>query len=315
MVCCTIEDMKVSARRVVFTSFFINILDVTFNLLAAIITGSVVMLSEALHGAADLTTTAFLIVGLKKSQQPVDARHPFGHGKEMFFWTLIAGLLMFVLMAGLTLYFGWQRFFNPQPLENIWVAYILLIFGVISNSYTFSLSFRRLLGERSPRRVWRIFIQTSLIETKATFILDLMGTTSAALGLLALVVFGLTGDLRLDGLGAIIIGLALGFLAFSLLLSVKDLLIGRSASAEVEREIKEATLEIPGVEDVLDLRTMLVGPEKLLVNIEVHLTDKFTTDEIERLIDRIKENVREEVPTVQHIQVELETPDEELAKK
>lgn len=307
--------MQVSARRVVFTSFFINILDVTFNLLAAIITGSVVMLSEALHGASDLASTVFLALGVTRSQRPADKLHPFGHGREMFFWSLLAALLMATVMAGLTLIFGWQRLKNPQLLEHIWVAYGLLFFGLVSNSYTFSLSFRRLLGDKSPRRIWRVFLDTSLVETKATFILDLMGTVSAALGFLALLTFGLTGDLRFDGLGAILIGVVLATLAISLLLSVKDLLIGRSASAEAEEKIKKAALEIPEVEEVLDLRTMLIGPEKLLVNMEVHLIDKLQTGEIERLIDRIKENVREEVPTVQHIQVELETPDEELAKK
>lgn len=132
---------------------------------------------------------------------------------------------------------------------------------------------------------------------------------------LSLLFYGISGNLRFDGLGAVLIGIMLASLAFSLLLTVRDLLIGRTASPDTEAKIRRATLEIPQVEEVLDLRTMLAGPERLLVNMEVHIKDKLTTDEIERLVDKIKENVRADVPTVQHIQVELETPDEELAKK
>lgn len=307
--------MQISAKRVVFTSFLINILDVALNLGAAVITGSVVMLSEALHGASDLLTTVFLMIGVKRAEQPADRLHPFGHGREMFFWSLLSALLMATLMAGLTLYFGWQRLRHPEPLEHIWVAYGLLFFGLVSNTYTFSLSFRRLLGDRSPHRIWRIFLDTSLVETKATFILDLMGASSAALGLVALLTFGFTADPRFDGLGAVLIGVVLAVLAFSLLLSVKDLLIGQSAPREVEEKIRDSVLTNKGVEGVLDLRTMLVGPERFLVNLEIHITDRLTTNEIEKLVDEIKEKVRQAVPTAQHIQIEIETPDEELAKK
>lgn len=293
----------------------VDILDVLLNVVVFLLTGSVVMVAEALEGLADLVSSGLLLIGLRRAKRIPDSTHPFGYGRELYFWTLIAALFMFVFTSGLSIYFGWQRLSHPEPIENLQLAYVVLTFAILTNGYAFSLSFRRLLGERNPAHVWRIFIRTTLVETKTTFVLDLMGTTAAVLGLFSLALFGFTGDLRFDGLGAIIIGVVLAILAFSLLLTIKDLLIGIGASEEVQKQIKKAALEVKGVEGVLDLRTMLVGPEKLLVNIEVHLVDKLTTAEIEKLVDKIKENVGEAVPTVQHIQVELETPDEELARK
>lgn len=316
MVCCIVRKlMQITAKRVILTSFFVDILDVILNVAVAILSGSVVMVAQALEGGADLASSGLLLVGLERSEQPPDKRHPFGYGRELYFWTMLAALLMFTLTAGLSFYFGWQRFFSPQPIENLFLTYFVLSLSIFTNGYSFSLSTRRLVGQKDLGRIWRIFFHTGLVETKATFILDLMGTLASILGLIALAIFGITGDLRFDGLGAMVIGVMLAVLSYFLMLGVKDLVVGRSAPAEVEGQIRQAAVEVKGVKEVLDLRTMLIGPERLLVNLEVHMEHKLSTKEIEALIDKVKERVKEKVPTVQHIQVELETPDEELAKK
>lgn len=299
---------QITAKRVVITSFLVDVLDVVLNIAIAVITGSVVMIAEALQGFADLISAGLLFVGLQRSGRPADKLYPFGYGKELYFWTLLSALIMFTLAASFSFYFGYQRFLSPQPIEHLYLGYLALTIAVFSNGYSFSLSFRRLLGDKSPRQIWNIFFKSALVETKATFILDLMGTTVAVLGLTSLVIFGLTGNLRFDGLGAMMIGVTLAILSFFLLIGVKDLIVGRGASAETEDKIKQAVLDIPEVKEVLDLRTMHLGTDKLLVNLEVHVQDKLTTDEIEKLIDKMKDRVQMEVPTVNHIQVELETP-------
>lgn len=306
------EQRKISARRVVLTSFLVDISDVVLNLTIAILSGSVIMLSQVLQGVSDLAASGLLIIGVKRSSRPATRKLPFGYGKELFFWTLLASLVMFSLTAMLSFYLGWQRFISPEPLENISLAYAVLSVGVFTNGYSFSLSFRRLLGGKSPKRIWQVFFQSTLVETKATFALDLMGTLAALIGLASLLVFGITGNLRFDGLGAMLIGIMLAILALSLLIAVKDLLVGQAASPEIEKKIKEAVLEVPGVEEVLDLRTMIIGSERILVNIEVHLIESLTTSQIEKIIDKIKQNIQEDVSSAKNIQVELETPDEEL---
>lgn len=306
---------EISSKRVVITSFLVDISDVVLNVLVAIFSGSIVMLTQALQGASDLVASGLLVVGVKRSERPADRAHPFGYGRELYFWTLLAGLMMFTITAGLSFYLGWQRFINPKPIKNLIFAYAVLLIGITTNTYAFSLSFRRLLGKRDPARIWSIFCGSALVATKATLILDLMGALAGLFGLVALLVFGITGDLRFDGLGAMIIGVVLAILALFLLLGVKDLVVGRSAPIAVEERIRKAALAKKGVQRVLDLRTMLIGADRILVNLEVHIQDELTTREIERLTDEIKSHIRSEVKSVHHIQVELETPDSETRKR
>lgn len=298
----------ITARKVLITSFLVDLLDVVLNLVIAVLTGSVVMIAEALQGGADLLAAGFLIIGLARSNAPPDKLHPFGHGRELYFWTLLSSLVMLTITASFSFYLGLQRFLEPEKIENLYLAYLVLMIAILTNGYALSLSFKRLTKGHSPYSILSRFFRTSYIETKTAFILDLMGSSSAFLGLVALIIYGLTGNLRFDGIGAMLIGTSLAGLSFLLLLNIKEFLIGKSASSKTESKIRRAALKTPEVKEVLDLKTLHIGPEKLLINMEVHLEDDLTTDQIEKLIDKIKSQVQKEVPQVHHIQVELETP-------
>lgn len=302
---------RISSSRVVFVSFLVDILDVVLSLALAILSGSVVMLSQVLEGVADLISSGLLLVGLARSGQKADRDHPFGFGRELYFWALLSAIIMFAITATLSILFGWQRFIHPQVLHSIPLALLVLGITVITNGYAFYLSLKRLLRNRSIGQVARIFLRSSLIETKTTFTLDLMGVSASVLGIVTLVIYKITGDYRYDGLGAILIGVVLAIFSFILLLGVVDLIIGRSASVEVESRIRSAALRTPQVHKVLGLKTLHIGPERLLVNLDVHLRHNLTTKDIENLITKIKEDVKKEVPEVKHIQVELETPFED----
>lgn len=299
---------RVSSNLVVLVSFTVDLLDIVLSLGAAILSGSVVMLAQVLEGVSDLISSGLLLVGLSRSKQKADRDHPFGFGRELYFWALLSGIVMFAVTASLSIYFGYDRFLHPHQISNINLALIVLAVTILTNGFAFYLSLKRLLRNRNFLQVIRIFLNSSLIETKATFVLDLMGVTASVLGILALLIYQITGDLRFDGLGAILMGVVLALLAFILLLGIVDLIVGRSASLETEEKIKEAALKTPQVHEVLGIKTLHIGPERLLVNLDVHLKHNLTTVEIEGLIDKIKEDIRKEVPEVKHIQVELETP-------
>jgi divalent metal cation (Fe/Co/Zn/Cd) transporter len=147
------------------------------------------------------------------------------------------------------------------------------------------------------------------VTTKNALVLDLMGTTAAGSGLVSLLLYQSVGETRFDGVGAMVIGVTTAILALVLIIGVKGFLIGKRAAPQIEEKIKKAVLTVPQVNEILDLRTMQIGPDKLLVNIEVNLQDQLTTDELETLIDKIKKRVHEKVPSIQHVQVELETPE------
>ena len=297
--------MRIPAKTVVLTSFYVDLADVLLSLLVTLLSGSVIMLSQVLQGVADLSASLFLVIGLHRARRPADKAHPFGHGKEMYFWALLAAFIMLFFTAGLSLYFGWRRLLSPEPLQNLPLAYGVLTLTALTNGYSFSLSFRRLLRHWHPKNIWPIFFRSSLVETKATFILDLMATLASLLGLLALVLYRTSGDLRFDGLGAIVIGLSLFVLSFFLLIGVQDLIIGRSAAPELVEKIAEVALSVPGVKSVTEIKTVYIGPESLLVNVDVSLEKNLMTPEIEGIIRAVKEALKARVERISETQVEI----------
>lgn len=306
---------KISDLRVVATSFLVSISDVVLNFTVAFFTGSTVMLSQGLQGLSDLITGGILFIGVKRSKRKADQMYHFGYGREVFFWVLMAGILMFLGTGGLSVYFGWQQFTDPGPVENIWLAFVMLVFGLCTNSYAFSLSLRRLHKLRPGVSWWHQLLSSSVVETKATFLIDLLGASAALLGLIALATYVVTGNPSFDGLGSLAIGISMMLVASLLIRDVRDLIIGKAVEPEVIERIIGAAQSVHSVKSVLDIRTMYLGSEKILVILEVHVRDGLETDEIEMIIDNVKEVVQQNVPEAHHIQVEVETPDREIARR
>lgn len=303
---------KISDVRVVATSVLVSIFDVVLNLIVAAITGSTVMLSQALQGLSDLITGAVLYLGVHRSRRVADMRFQFGYGREVFFWVLIAGIIMFAGTGSASVYFGYQQIVNPDPVETVWLAFAMLAVGFTMNMYAFRLSLRRMKeqGALHQRSWWRHLLASSIVETKATFTIDFLGTSAAVLGFMALGVYALTGNAQFDGIGSVVIGLTMMGAAIMLVRDVRDLIVGKSVDQETSNKIIAAATQIEGVNEVLDLRTMYLGSAKLLVIIEVHVQDNLDTDTIELITDRVKDRVKKLVPVVHHIQVEVETPDD-----
>ena len=303
---------KISDVRVVATSFTVSIIDVVFNFVVAIFTGSTVMLAQALQGMSDLITGGILYFGVKRSKRKATSLYQFGYGREVFFWVLMAGILMFIGTGGLSFYFGWQQFTNPHPIENVGLAFAMLLIGITANAYALSLSVHRLKYLYKGFSWWHQLRHSSAAETKATFLIDILGTSSAIFGFVALVVFVLTNNPQFDGLGSLVIGLSMMGMSMLLLRDVRDFIVGRAVEPHIAERIIGAAQSVKGVQDILDLRTMYLGSSSILVILEVHLRDGLETNEIEAITDNVKEVVQENIPEVHHIQVEIETPDGEL---
>ena len=300
---------EISEKRVLVTTFVVDLLDVAINLVVAILTGSVVMLAEFFQGLADLTAAALLLVGHKRSGKRADKQHPFGYGKEVYFWTLISAVVMMTFTATASFYFGLMRFLEPEEIDYIWLGYATLAVTLATNVYAFSLSSRRLLKNKPVRKLPELFWNSGAVTVKNALVLDLMGTSAAFFGLISLLLYQFAGEKRFDGVGAMIVGVTTAILAVILILGLRGLLVGERASPEIEKKIKEAAVSVRKVKDVLDLRTMQIGPGKLLVDIAVHAQDGLTTDELEALTDKVKERLQERVNSIRYVQVELETPE------
>ncbi|MBU1070837.1 cation diffusion facilitator family transporter [Patescibacteria group bacterium] len=304
------QDKKISitSEKVVKVSFLVDISDVLINLLVSILSGSVVMFSQALQGGADLLASGFLVFGIKKSKRLPDHKHPFGYGRETYFWTFLSALTTFLITAGVSFYLGLKRFLNPQPIDNVNLVIVVLLVSILTNGYAMSLSFRRLLGKSVYKNVLQIFLHSAFIATKTAFVLDLMGTLASILGLISILLYKFSNNQKLDGLGAMLIGTTLAILAIYILKSAKDFLVGQSASLDTEDKIKSTVEALSEVKKVIGLRTLHIGTDTLLVDIEVNLQDGLTTDQIEILIDKIQADIVKQVPEAKEVRVELETP-------
>jgi cation diffusion facilitator family transporter len=307
-----LSEPRFSDERVVKTSVGVDVVDVCLNALVALATGSVVMLAEVLRGISDVVVDGLAYVGMRRSKRQPTAKHPFGFGRELYVWSLFSTLIMFLFLASLSFRFGLQRFLDPEPVEHISLIFFILTVSFLINGYSFSLGFRRVLQGRPFWKIRQALSQPTFLETKITFTSDLMGALTAVSGLIALVLFKVTGNLAFDGLGAMTIGLLMAFFSLWLLKNIRDFIVGVSAPEETKAFIRQAVLEIAGVEDVLDMKAIVIGSNRLLVNLEIHVKDGLVTDEIERLIDRVKDNIKKKVTSAYHIQVELETPDVEI---
>lgn len=298
----------ITTKRALVTSFLVDLLDVVMNFAVAAITGSAVMIAEAMEGLADLSSVGLLLVGHKRSSRKADRRYQFGYGKELYFWALLSAVVILLVTATLSFYFGLDKFLHPEHIEWTGLAYVVLGIAIATNGYALSVSARALLAGRPARNIGRVFFESSLLAPKTTVVLDTMGTLAALFGLGSLVLYGLSGDSRFDGVGAMIIGALLACSALLLLDGVRGLITGRSVPKLLAKDIRAAALRVPGVLGVLDLRTMILGASSTLINLEVHLQDNLTTDEIELIIDKVKKEVGRVVPGYTHVQVEPETP-------
>lgn len=299
-----------TAKRVVFTSFLVDATDFVINLLVTIFTGSAIMLAETLQGGFDMTASIFLLLGLSRSKKKRDNIHQFGHGRELYFWTLISALIILLGTGIPSLIAGIHRIFQPEMVENINLAYVVLGIALITNSYSFRLSRSRLLAGETSKNALKVFLASHKVETKGTFILDSIGAISAFSGLASLVLYGLTGEYRFDGVGAAIIGISAIIMALLLISSVKDLLVGRAASPEIERKIRNLISSHSEIKKVLNLRTMYMGPEAILVDTGIYLDKALSFTEAEIFVEKLKEELESQIPQARFIQIEVETPKE-----
>ncbi|MFC1790716.1 cation diffusion facilitator family transporter, partial [Patescibacteria group bacterium] len=267
----------------------------------------VIMQAQVLEGVADLLASGLLLVGVKRAKLPFDKQHPYGYGQELYLWTFLSALATFFLSAVASFLLGLKRFYFPLEVDHLVLSIIVLAITVVTNGYAMSLSLKRLKNKNGLGKNCRAFFHPKMIETKTTFISDLMGTSSSVLGLLALLIYQLTGNFQFDSLGAMTIGVVLAVLAFLLLKIAKNLLVGQSASPETEKKIKKIVHSFNQVKKIIKLKTLQLGPNNLLISLDLHLDEELKTEEIETVINQIETKIKETIPQAGDVQIEPES--------
>ncbi len=296
---------KISSKRTIVTSFVVDLVDIALNVTAMLITGSVVLLAEALEGGSDLVASGLLLVGLRISNKRANKKHPFGFGKALFTWTLLSAFVMLIFGAGLSFYFGLQRFLEPEDVSHIGLAYGALCISIATNGYGVSVSARRLLDGRPLKELKDTLIHSTKVETKNTFILDVTGTTAAVTGLISVILYQATGYKGFDGIGGMLMGVVIGISSLFLIGGVRGYLTGKSASPEIEKQIREVALEGKQVKNVVELATMYLGTHKLLLHLDIEVDGSTTAKELGEVVEELKKRIKKEVPVASTIQIEV----------
>ncbi len=296
-----------SVRKVLYAAILANVAILVAKLVAALATGSSAMLSEAIHSLVDTGNGGLLLLGLKLSSRPADELHPFGYGKELYFWTMIVSLAIFALGGGASIHEGINHLLHPRALEHVAITYAVLGCAAVFEGYSLSVAlaeFRRLIGTQS--------LVQGIKQSKdpATFTV-LFEDSTAVLGVLIAFVATLLGQRfgwrRLDGAASILIGLLLMGVAVLLAAKTKALLIGEGVDRKTLRAIRDLAQGVSGVERVGYPLTMFFGPQNALLTMTVQFRTGFSSAQVELTVDEIEVRIQREFPDFQHIFLEVDT--------
>ncbi|HVF48989.1 MAG TPA: cation diffusion facilitator family transporter [Pyrinomonadaceae bacterium] len=294
----------------VLGALFANGLITIAKFVAAVMTGSSSMMAEALHSLADTTNQIFLLLGLRFYKRPASQKHPFGYGKERFFWSFIAAIFIFGVGATYAIYEGVNKLTHPHPPENLAWAYWVLGLSFLLESASIALAIYQEVKEAHHEGLtFMQYLRESKDPTAKTVIFEdsaaLVGMVIAATGIYLTDHHTGPGDgAYWDGLASITIGFILAIVAFVLARSSRGLLLGEAANEKSLKRIREAIRSHPNVVEVVELLTMHLAPKQILVNAHVNFRDDLATDDIEATINEIEDLMKTAEPKVDMIFLE-----------
>ena len=288
--------MREGSRRAVVAALFANFGIAAAKFLAFAVTGSASLLAEAIHSVADTGNQGLLFLGARRAQRPPTAAHPFGYGRERFFWAFVVALVLFSMGSVFALVEGVDKVLHPHKVEDAEWAFAVL--GLSIGLETFSLRTAvRESGVDDP------YEAPETPELVVVLLEDTGALTGLFFAVIGVTVAVTTGDGIYDATGSLAIGVLLGLIAYVLAREMKSLLIGEAASPAEEGQIRAVLDDCPEVKRVIHLRTQHLGPEELLVAAKV----EFATDSVAELadaIDRVEARIRSRVPTARLIYLE-----------
>jgi cation diffusion facilitator family transporter len=309
------------SKKAVYTALVGNLGIAIAKLIAAILTGSTAMLAETLHSFSDTFNQVLLLIGIKTSTKAATERHPFGYGKEQFFWSFIVATMLFGISGFISLQQGFSSLMSTvHHIENVNLSYIILAISAVFEANALRVVLD--LSKRSIEARGEKFRFSTLLdefqESKDPSIMTIMVEDSAALLGIAIAGIGIflsneTGNTIYDSMSSLSIGAILMAFAFFLARENKGLLIGEAISRKDYKRIVKLIREIPEVNRIITIRTMHLAPQDVLVTIEVNLIDGLDTDKIESVIDNIEQKVKQSIPYVSPAKVFVELERDRLS--
>ncbi len=297
--------MAAESKKAIIAAIVGNLAIATIKFIAAAMTGSSAMISEGIHSLVDTCNGILLYHGLRRGARPPDEHHVFGHGMEVYFWTLIVAISIFAVGGGMSIYEGITHMLHPNPLENPYVNYIVLGLSAVFEAISFTIAWRAFKTQRGSRS-----IVAAVRRSKDSSLFTVVFEDSAALvGLFVAFMGVLLSDLLdmpvLDGAASVVIGLILVSAAVWLAEESRSLLVGEVADPEIVAALRQVAMNDPAVMDLGEVLTMHLGPDQILLNIEVQFMPQIPVEEVDAAVRRIEEQIQVPYPQVTHIFVEV----------
>ncbi|TFZ00133.1 cation diffusion facilitator family transporter [Ramlibacter humi] len=292
------------SARAVYAAIAANVAIAATKFTVAAFTGSSAMLSEGVHSLVDSGDGVLLLVGLRRSRRPPSADHPFGHGKELYFWSLIVAVLIFGLGGGVSVYEGIQHMRSPEPIRDVFWNYVVLGCAAVFESASLAIGLRQFRRDNPDRPFWQA-LHTSKDPTTFTVIAEdgaaLAGLAIAAAGVWSSQAFGIP---QLDGAASVLIGLLLAGVAVLLIRESRGLLVGEGIRPETARGIRDIAIAEPDIQRVGAILSMYIGAHEALVTLEVGAREGASAAAVAEALQRIERQVRERFPNVRRMYIE-----------
>ncbi len=267
-------------------------------------TGSSSMLAESIHSVADTGNQVLLLIGGRRAARVATRQHPFGFGRERFFWAFVVSIVLFTLGSAFALFEGIEKLIHPHELESAGWAIAILLVAMALEGWSFRTAVRESRPFKRDASWFRFIRRSKQPELPVVLLEDSGALVGLVIALFAITMSVLTGNGRWDGAGTTAIGLLLGVIAIVLAVEMKSLLIGESASEEDEAAIAAAIVAADSVVVLIDLRTEHIGPESILVAAKVQFDQDLTMRQLADVVDAVEADIRAAVPDVSRIFLE-----------
>lgn len=289
----------------IYGAIIANIAIAISKFFAGSYTGSSAMISEGIHSLVDTSNGILLLYGIKRSERPADASHPFGYGMEIYFWSFVVAILIFALGGGIAIYEGIHHIIEPSKVENVKVNYIVLVLAILFEGTSLFVALREFKKDNGKYGLLKS-MRRSKDSSSFTVIIEDSG---AIIGLVVALIGLMIGDIfdfaYADGIASVIIGIILTVMAFFLATETKALMIGESINDESLKTVKEILTSQDSIDDFGMIRSVHFGPTGVMIGVDVDFGDQFSLNDIEKEIMAIESKIKEKLPFIEHVFIEI----------